>query len=262
MSVTRIPICFDVLGTCFSFEAATKALLNVFPKLEGNRADSIIQDWFHSAQRDFTYLSMNDCYKPIAQVLKSTLPRIYLMNSLVPSSPASNGSSSIDSNLLDPIMAAIPKMGPRPGLQSCTRLLHDSSIDFNLLAVTNGGLETTKGYFYNAFSEEGGKEMVEKEFGWSFLSCDEIQCAKPDQKVYENVWKRLKSDHGIEKRQGWFVASHTWDLHAAKRAGFKTAFVTYEEHLVLPELFGRPDIVAKDLEDCAKQIIAYEEGKK
>ena len=40
---------------------------------------------------------------------------------------------------------------------------------------------------------------------------------------------------------------------------FKTAFVTYEEHLVLPELFGTPDLVGKDLEEVAKKIIQIEE---
>lgn len=160
---------------------------------------------------------MNRIKRPIAQVLKQTLPRIYHMNQLV-DTPTNQ---SIDSNLLDPIISSIPKMGSRPGLQSCTRLLHDST-KFKLLAVTNGGLETTRNYFYNAFKGDSGgdgKKLVEEEFEWSFLSCDEIKVAKPDQKVYENVWKRLKEDEGTDKREGWFVASHTWDLHAAKKAG-------------------------------------------
>lgn len=39
---------------------------------------------------------------------------------------------------------------------------------------------------------------------------------------------------------------------------FKTAWVAHEEHIPLEEIFGTPDIIAVDLEDAAKQIIARE----
>ncbi|GAA5961716.1 hypothetical protein JCM3765_000486 [Sporobolomyces pararoseus] len=277
---TKIPICFDVLGTCFSFDSSTKALLSVFPNLNKDYADSIISDWFHSAQRDFTYLSMNGDYKPIAQVLKSTLPRIYLMHNLVPI-PSSTTSSAmtettavVDQKLLNPVFESLSKMIPRPSLKTCIQTLHDSSnVRFKFLAVTNGGLESTKNYFYQAFNDndnnqEEARELVDQVFKWSFLSCDELKIAKPDRKIYENVWNKLKEEEDQEgliidkdKREGWFVASHTWDLHAAKKSGFKTAFVTYEEHLILPELFGKPDLIGKDLEEIAKKIIEFEESR-
>ncbi|GAA5957307.1 hypothetical protein JCM21900_000804 [Sporobolomyces salmonicolor] len=249
----QTPVCFDVLGTCFSFEATRHALRKVFPQLEELHAQSIVEDWFHSAQRDFTcelsHLSMNGQYTPIAKVLKATLPRIYLMSGLVPPSAASPSSSSttFSPSLIDPVVASIPSMPARPGLGACAALLQMHN--FRVMAATNGGLETTRGLFENALGkEEAGK--------WEYFSCDEDRVAKPSPSVYEDVWKKLGLG-GVE-RKGWFVASHTWDLFAAKKAGFKTAFVTYEEHLVLPELFGQPDIVATDLEDAARQIIAAE----
>ncbi|CEQ40128.1 SPOSA6832_01716, partial [Sporobolomyces salmonicolor] len=190
---------------------------------------------------------------PIAKVLKTTLPRIYLMSGLVPPSAASPSSSSttFSPSLIEPVVASIPSMPARPGLGACAALLQMHN--FRVMAATNGGLETTRGLFENALGkEEAGK--------WEYFSCDEDRVAKPSPSVYEDVWKRLGLG-GVE-RKGWFVASHTWrvvaDLFAAKKAGFKTAFVTYEEHLVLPELFGQPDIVATDLEDAARQIIAAE----
>ncbi|GAA5937630.1 uncharacterized protein JCM15063_002071 [Sporobolomyces koalae] len=247
----RIPICFDVLGTCFSFDKAVKALLTVFPDLDEKRASSIIDDWFHAAQRDFTYLSMNGEYKPIAQVLKLTLPRIYLMHKLIPSTSA----SSIESNLLEPVTISVADMSPRPGLVECSRLLLESDpVRFRLLAVTNGALETTRNLFRKNLTNDSSQ--------WEYISCDEIKIAKPDRKVYDNVWKRLGAESGDSgDKYGWFVASHTWDLHAAKKAGFKTAYVTHEEYLTLPELFGQPDIVAHDLEDIARQIIGHESSK-
>ena len=147
--------------------------------------------------------------RPIAKVLKATLPRIYLMHKLV-SSP-----SQIDSKtMIDPIMSSIPSMPARPSLVPATKLLASSnSPKFRLMAATNGGLETTKKLFTNAM----GEELVDK-MGWEWFSCDEDKRAKPDEKVYSDVWRALGKENEGD-RKGWFVASHTWDLHAAKRAG-------------------------------------------
>lgn len=51
---SHIPIAFDVLGTCFSLDPAKEALRSVFKTVSDAQAESVIQDWFHSAQRDFT----------------------------------------------------------------------------------------------------------------------------------------------------------------------------------------------------------------
>lgn len=60
-----IPIAFDVLGTCFSLDAAIVALDALFqdqfaakkinPKL-------IVEDWFHTSQRDFTCRSLSHTF--------------------------------------------------------------------------------------------------------------------------------------------------------------------------------------------------------
>ncbi|GAA5851629.1 hypothetical protein JCM9279_002521 [Rhodotorula babjevae] len=239
-----VPIAFDVLGTCFSFDGCRDALVDVFPTLSSAHAQSVVDDWFHAAQRDFTYLSMNGAYTPIAQVLKATLPRIYLMHGLSSSSP-------ISSSLTDPVISRIPTLEARPGLGTASSLL--LSHGCRLLAATNGGLETTRGLFARALGDDEAQR-------WEYFSCDEDQAAKPAPSVYRDVWKRLGVDEGDEGRHGWFVTSHTWDLFAAKKAGFKTAFVTYEEHFTLPSLFGEPDIVASNLEDAAHQIISREEA--
>ena len=55
-----IPIAFDVLGTCFSFDAAVDSLKVEF-KVElaatGVQAEAIASDWFHSSQRDVSRAS-------------------------------------------------------------------------------------------------------------------------------------------------------------------------------------------------------------
>lgn len=47
------------------------------------------------------------------------------------------------------------------------------------------------------------------------------------------------------------------DLVAAKKAGFMTVWVQYEEMIPLEDLYGQFDIVASDLEDAAKQICQH-----
>ncbi|GAA6053933.1 hypothetical protein JCM3770_004629 [Rhodotorula araucariae] len=245
-----VAIAFDVLGTCFSFAACRRALVAAFPTLSPGHAQSVIDDWFHAGQRDFTYLSMNGSYTPIAQVLRTTLPRILVMHGLVPP-PPSPLTEAPPPSLTDPILSSIPELPPRPSLAGASALLLAHG-GFRLLAATNGALATTRGLFVRAL----GADVADR---WEYFSCDEGRVAKPAPEVYRDVWKRLGVQEGDEKR-GWFVASHTWDLHAAKKAGFKTAFVSYEEHLALPGLFGTPDVVASDLEDAARQIIARETG--
>ncbi|KAL8290599.1 hypothetical protein RQP46_002857 [Phenoliferia psychrophenolica] len=248
MSSSRlIPVVFDVLGTCFSFDAATVALtaaLGAELAAAGASTSAIVDDWFHSSQRDFTYMSMNGKYQPIGQVLKTSLPRVLLMAGVRPPGNAATFSAPT----LAPVFATIPRMNARSSLAACSTAFHKSGA-FRLMAATNGGAESTRGLFDLAL----GKEESSK---WAVFSCDEIAVAKPAPIVYEAIWKKLGLVEG--ERNGWFIASHTWDLFAAKKAGFKTAWVSYEEYIPCEEMWGTPDIIAKDLEVAAQEIVRRE----
>lgn len=67
-----IPIAFDVLGTCYSLDAASAAIETAFGKAALQKANvnpafvnMIVEDWFHTSQRDFTYTSMNGHYMSV-----------------------------------------------------------------------------------------------------------------------------------------------------------------------------------------------------
>ena len=71
-STTMIPIAFDVLGTCYSLDAASEAIQMAFGQQALARANvnpafvnMIVEDWFHTSQRDFTYTSMNGHYMSV-----------------------------------------------------------------------------------------------------------------------------------------------------------------------------------------------------
>ncbi|KAI5481113.1 haloacid dehalogenase [Pseudohyphozyma bogoriensis] len=227
-STKRTPIVFDVLGTLFSFESTAAALIEAYPSLSPAAGQAIIDDLFHSAQRDFTYLSMNASYTPIATILRSSLPRVLMMNHLV---PLTDDPSTL-TNDLDPILSTFGSLPPRPSLQAASNLLV-SSKRFALLAASNGGSESTRSLLERALKDEA-KE-------WDVFSCDEIKVAKPDQEVYEAVWEKL----GVAESKG----RHGW---------FKTCWVSYEEFDPLTSVWGTPDLICADLEEAAKKIVELE----
>lgn len=216
-----------------------------------------------------------------AAVLKANLPKSLSIAKLSPpetakvspdaSTPAYSTSVFSD-EFLQPILMTLTAMTPRPSLAGCSKLLTATN-KFTLLAATNGGAASTRGLFERAL----GKEIGGEGGPWGVFSCDQHQVAKPAPAVYEQIWQRFEKE-GLKERKGWFIASHTWDLFAAKKAGlalrltkdrirvadfdilrrFKTAWVAYEEFITCESVYGRPDVVAVDLEDAARQIIALE----
>jgi 2-haloacid dehalogenase len=212
---------FDVIGTCFAFHAPITTIQSrLGPKLQtlGIDPKTLFFSWFYAAQRDFTYVSMTGSYVPIAQVLKSTFRRACAVVDLA--------MDAVSDEDVEEVMKAFKAMGPRDGLKKCFDGLREAGWD--VYGVTNGGTETSLNYFHKA-----GIELDEQHL----LSCDAIQIAKPDVRVYENAQRHLNetikhTEKGLGMGDGarWFIAAHAWDLIAARKAGFKTAYLDFEEH--------------------------------
>ncbi|KAI4689578.1 uncharacterized protein J4E88_002932 [Alternaria novae-zelandiae] len=234
---------FDVIGTCFAFSAPITTIQSrLGPKLTTAAVDpkTLFFSWFYAAQRDFTYVSMSGSYVPIAQVLKSTFRRACAVVDL----PL----DAITDEDVDEVMKAFKAMGPRDGLKTCFDGLREAGWD--VYGVTNGGSETSLAYYHNAGIELDAEHL---------LSCDAIKIAKPDVRVYENADRHL-TERGLAKGDGerWFVAAHAWDLIAARKAGFKTAYLDFEEHDPCTDVFGEFDLYASSMEDL---LIKLKESK-
>jgi len=234
---------FDVIGTCFAFSAPISTIQSrLGPKLTTAAVDpkTLFFSWFYAAQRDFTYVSMSGSYVPIAQVLKSTFRRACAVVDL----PL----DAITDEDVDEVMKAFKAMGPRDGLKKCFDGLREAGWD--VYGVTNGGSETSLAYYHNAGIELDAEHL---------LSCDAIKIAKPDVRVYENADRHL-TERGLAKADGerWFVAAHAWDLIAARKAGFKTAYLDFEEHDPCTDVFGEFDLYASSMEDL---LIKLKESK-
>jgi 2-haloacid dehalogenase len=230
---------FDVIGTCFDFAVPIKAIHDCLgPKLSTAAVDpkTLFFSWFYAAQRDFTYVSIAGSYKPIAEVLRLTFRRACRIVDL----PA----DAVTDEDLDEVMKAFKSMEPREGLKRCFDGLREAGWD--VYGVTNGGSQTSLNY-YRAANIELDEDHL--------LSCDDIKIAKPDVKVYENANKHLTS-RGLGNRDGerWFVAAHAWDLISARKAGFKTAYLDFEEHDPVTQVFGEFDLYAKDMDELLAKM--------
>lgn len=231
---------FDVIGTCFEFEVPIKAIHDrIGDRLSTARIDSktLFFTWFYAAQRDFTYVSLVGSYKPIAEILELTFRRACLILNL----PA----NIVSDDDVTAIMEAFKSMEPREGLKECFDGLREAGWD--VYGVTNGGVKTSLAYYHNANIELDEKHL---------LSCDDLRVAKPDARVYERAQFHL-TKQGLGKTgdgKRWFVAAHAWDLIAAKAAGFKTAYLDFEEHDPVTEVFGEFDLYAGSMKELLQKL--------
>jgi 2-haloacid dehalogenase len=230
---------FDVIGTCFEFSAPIQAIHSrLGPKLKTADVDpkTLFFSWFYAAQRDFTYVSMTGSYVPIAQILKSTFRRACAVVDLP--------TDAVTDEDLEEVMKAFKSMGPREGLKRCFDGLREAGWD--VYGVTNGGSETSLGYYHNAGIALDADHL---------LSCDAIRIAKPDVKVYETANQHLsKMGLGNDEGERWFVAAHAWDLIAARKVGFKTAYLTFEEHDPCTDVFGKFDLYASSMDELLDKL--------
>ncbi|KAK5110211.1 hypothetical protein LTR62_006207 [Meristemomyces frigidus] len=233
---------FDVLGTCFHFQPAIDVIeKRLGSKLRAVNVDSksLFFSWFYAGQRDFTYTSIVGAYAPIAQILKLTFRRACMVVDLP-------GDQVSDEDIAA-VMKTITQLPPRDGLKECYDGLREAGWD--VYGVTNGGKATSLKYYELANVELDPDHL---------LSCDDIRVAKPDVKVYEAAHRHLTA-RGLGKEddgERWFVAAHAWDLIAARKAGFKTAYLYHEEYDPVTEVFGEFDVYAKDF----KELLAKMKG--
>ncbi|KAF2848732.1 HAD-like protein [Plenodomus tracheiphilus IPT5] len=231
---------FDVIGTCFGFSVPITAISRrLGPSLAAHSIDAktLFFAWFYAAQRDFTYTSICGSYTPIAEILKSTFRRACRIVDIP-------GDAVSDEDVSE-IMIAFRSMQPREGLKECYDGLR--AVGWDVYAVTNGSVQTSLDYYLKA------NVGLDRDH---LLSCDDLKVAKPDRKVYENANRYLNSRGVSVEGDGerWFVAAHSWDLIAARKAGFRTAWLGVEEREPVTEVFGEFDIYAKDMEELLKKM--------
>ncbi|KAF2126443.1 HAD-like protein [Dothidotthia symphoricarpi CBS 119687] len=232
-------IVFDVVGTLVSYEHFFTVIdRRLGPTLSEHNISARILGfaWLESAEREYTYLSLSGQYVPFAKVFEAIFFRVLHFAGVAdPRSIATEDDVKY-------FMQEYKNCQVRPGVKECVERLRDAG--WTVWAFTSGDRERVTGYF------EKGDVRIES---GNLITCDEVGVGKPELAAYKKVKERI----GVEPDAGlWFAAAHSWDVSAAGRAGFRTAYCTVLEKEVLEDVFGKTDVVADTLPELADRIVA------
>lgn len=138
------------------------------------------------------------------------------------------------------VLGGIRSLPAHPEVPASLKRLQ--SAGFRMAALTNSARKVLE----SQVSAAGISEYFEQ-----LLTVDTVRQFKPAAVVYQSAAKSL----GVETRNIRMVAAHSWDVGGALRAGCAAAFVA-RPGMVLDPLFGKPDIVGRDLAEVADRIVA------
>jgi 2-haloacid dehalogenase len=133
--------------------------------------------------------------------------------------------------------AALP---PYPDARGALEALRAAG--HTLVALTNSAADAARA----ALEAAGLLEHLE-----AVIGADAVGAYKPDPRVYEHALAELDAVAG----DTWMVAGHWWDIHGAKRAGLRTAWIARDEGELLSTT-PEPDVRAEDLAGAAGRIAA------
>jgi 2-haloacid dehalogenase len=229
-------IVFDIVGTLVSHDHFYAVIAQrLGPALNPHNISAQLFGfaWLESAEREYTFLSLSGKYVPFAQVFEAIFFRVLHFAGV--SEPRSLASEADVKYFIQ----EYKKCEVRPGAKECIDKLKEAG--WTVWAFTSGDRERVTGYF------EKGDISID---GAHIVTCDEVGVGKPEIRAYE----RLKEKIGV-KDDVWFAAAHGWDVSAAGRAGFRTAYCLVLEKEPLEDVFGKMDVVAETLPELAEKVI-------
>lgn len=186
--------------------------------------------WFAAVLRDGIALAACGSAAPFAdiaaQVLRDTLADVRLDR---PSADA-----------VQHVLAGFPLLDLHPDVAPGLRRM--SAAGLRLATLTNGGRDNSE----RMFTRTGVRDLFEQ-----VLSVEQVDSWKPAARVYEHAARQC----GVPIADTVMVAVHPWDLHGAKSAGMRTAWVN-RSGADFPGYFAPPDYVALDMVDLADRLSA------
>jgi 2-haloacid dehalogenase len=231
-------IVFDIVGTLVSYEHFFAVIdQRLGPKLKPHNISARLLGfaWLESAERECRYLSISGAYVPFAKVVESIFFRIlHFAGVAEPRSVASEEDVKY-------FIQEYKKCEVRPGAKECVDMMKKAG--WTVWAFTSGDRERVMGYFERGNVDIDGEHVV---------TCDEIGVGKPDLQAYEKLKGKMGVDNTAENL--WFAAAHGWDVSAAGRAGFRTAYCLVLEKEALEDVFGKMDVVADTLPELAEKV--------
>jgi 2-haloacid dehalogenase len=194
-------VAFDVIGTLMDLEPLRVQLTDI------GQPPHLLEQWYARTIRDGMALSATGDYADFPDVAASALREI-------------TGYAVTDAQVAK-MLSGISSLSAFPdALPACERL-HAAGIRVALL--TNGAPRPATAFV----SRSGLEPYVDR-----VISIREVQRWKPWAIVYRYAAEVL----GVDPANLALVAAHSWDVHGAKRAGLRTAYVNRQ----VPTALGAP----------------------
>ncbi len=153
---------------------------------------------------------------------------------------AQRAGRSLTQEQAESIVGGMRRLPPHPEVPAALRRLRDAG--YRQVTLTNSTLEVAKAQVEFA----GIADLFE-----ATISADEVRALKPAAAPYVYVAQRTSTPIGDVR----LIAAHAWDVSGALAAGARAAFVARPGAVPSP-LGKQPDIVGRDLDDVANQLLA------
>ncbi|PWN37425.1 HAD-like protein [Meira miltonrushii] len=233
-------IAFDIIGTCFTYDAGLQALeQRLGEKLRGAGISPNIfyAAWRFLADRDANYIrSIDGKHVPFLKVLKYTFTQTLFQSDI------QNAKSFAKEEDIDYIVSQYGKLQPREGMEEMFTILRQNG--FTVWACSDADVNRLNDCFAST-SITIPKDRI--------ISADAMGRSKPDKVVYDSALRQMKDV--VPNDVYIFAAAHAWDLAGARQSGFKTAYCTAYEGESVTELWGEMDIVAPTLKELAFALV-------
>jgi 2-haloacid dehalogenase len=215
-------VAFDVIETLFSlhgvrrrFEAASLPAAQV-------------EAWFAGLLRDAFALEVTGVYVPFKPLAEASLDGL-LAREKIERKPGDAAE----------IIAGFGELDPHPDVQPAFDLLRTAGI--RIITVSNGSAATTG----KILKAAGLDQYVQ-----AIISIDDMRHWKPAKEVYLHTANIAK----VSPAEIMLVAAHSWDVHGARRAGLRAAYLSREGKPFLTGMEG-PEIQGKTATELAAKIV-------
>lgn len=251
-STHKTVIAFDLYGTLLCTESIAKALATHFT---AEKASSIAALW-RLYQLEYTWrMNSMGLYKPFSAITLQSLHHAL-----------AESSASLSADAIDNLMRAYDALGTFPDVEpALNALAADPSID---AYVFSNGTDAMVSSSVNSSPSLAPHARVFKDL----ITIEEVECYKPDKRVYEYLAKRVGKSTDKEGMCGvWLVTGNPFDVVGARAAGLRAAWVDRAggHHGMggwndrLGELVGRtgvgPTVMVKGVDEAVAAIKKWTE---
>lgn len=200
------------------------------PLAEVGASGDALSTWFASTLRDGFALAATGGYAEFATIAQSTLRSMLVQE------------DSLRCALDEASRHVLSAMAELPLHEDVARgieRLHAAGI--RLITLTNGSAATARRLLENG----GVAHCIEL-----FLSVEQMGHWKPDRRAYRFAAEAC----GVRLDALMLVAVHPWDIHGAKCAGLRAAWIN-RDGAGYPDFFSSPELTCSSFEALADELV-------